>query len=177
MDGTRGSLGRRGSVNGGAPAGARAGASRRALLASRDTQFLDFPLRGRILHPQAGGGSLGPATQPVSRRAPRIRFALSVGQRDRRSNWRRGLRGRRLPVAEGDRRMPYPYEPGDELGHGTRLRVPDVGRIFGDSAVAGEHPRPSDIQYGLARPSVRVGIQLDQALVRLQVGLQVRRCM
>lgn len=49
-----------------------AGASGRALFGSRDTQLLHFPLQGRLLHLQAGGTSLGLATQPVSRSAPRI---------------------------------------------------------------------------------------------------------
>ena len=60
-----------------------------------------------------------------------------------------------------------------DTGHG--FDVPDVGRVLGDGAVAGELARAGHIQDGLARPGVRVGIQLDQPLVRLQVGLQVRQ--
>src|SRR5262249_26313879 len=57
----------------------------------------------------------------------------------------------------------------------TRLRVPDGGRVLGDGAVAGELSRTGHVQDGLARPGIRVGIQLDQPLVGLQVGLEVRQ--
>src|SRR5262245_39182572 len=61
------------------------------------------------------------------------------------------------------------------LRDGTRLRVPDGGRVLGDGAVAGELSRAGHIHNGLARPGVRVGVQLDQPPVRVQVGLEVRQ--
>ena len=61
------------------------------------------------------------------------------------------------------------------LGHRARLDVPDAGRVFGDRAVAGELSRAGHIQDRLARPGVRVGIQLDQPLIRLQVRTQIRQ--
>ena len=61
------------------------------------------------------------------------------------------------------------------LRHRARLRIPDRGRVLGDGAVAGEFSRAGHVEDGLARPAVRVGIQLDQPLVRIQVGLEVRQ--
>ena len=49
------------------------------------------------------------------------------------------------------------------LGHRARLHVPDAGCILGDGAVAGELSRAGHIQDRLARPGIRVGIQLDTA--------------
>src|SRR5262245_58076377 len=51
------------------------------------------------------------------------------------------------------------------LRNRARLRVPDVGRVLGDGAVTGELSRAGHVQDGLARPGVRVGIQIDQAPV------------
>src|SRR4051794_32967015 len=55
------------------------------------------------------------------------------------------------------------------LGHRARFYVPDASRVLGDGTVTGELAGTGHVQDRLARPGLRVGIQLDQPLVRLQV--------
>src|SRR2546425_7803232 len=55
------------------------------------------------------------------------------------------------------------------LRHGARLCIPDVGRVLGAGAVTGELPGTGYIQDSLARPSLQVGVQFDQPLVRLEI--------
>src|SRR5438552_3842887 len=47
------------------------------------------------------------------------------------------------------------------LGHGARLRAPDFGGVLGDGAVAGEFSGTRDVQDGLSRPLLRIGVQLE----------------
>src|SRR5262245_24170007 len=61
------------------------------------------------------------------------------------------------------------------LRHRARLRIPDVGCVLGDGATAGELPGTGDIQDCLVRPPLRVGVQFDQPLVRLEIGPEVRK--
>ena len=60
-----------------------------------------------------------------------------------------------------------------DTGHG--LGVPDVGRVLGDRAVAGELPGAGHVQDRLARPGSRVGVERAQAAVRLEIGREVRQ--
>src|SRR5215472_6159883 len=57
--------------------------------------------------------------------------------------------------------------------HRTRGCIPDLGGILGNRAVTRKFAGAGNIQDGLARPSVDVGVQLSQPVVRLQVGFQV----
>src|SRR5215831_20451491 len=59
------------------------------------------------------------------------------------------------------------------LRYRTRLHLPDVGGVLGDGAIAGELPGARQIQDGLARPGVSVGIQFYQPLVRLKIRREV----
>src|SRR5712675_260540 len=54
--------------------------------------------------------------------------------------------------------------------HRTRLHVPDVRRVLGDAAVAGELSRAGHVQDGLLRPRLRVGVHRAE----LAIGLQIR---
>src|SRR6185369_13857930 len=57
----------------------------------------------------------------------------------------------------------------------TRLSLPDFLRIFRDGAITGELPGSCDVQDGLPRPRLLVGIQFAQPRVRFAVALQVRQ--
>src|SRR5215470_3803755 len=57
--------------------------------------------------------------------------------------------------------------------HRTRLCIPDLGGILGNRAVARKFAGAGNVQDGLARPSVDVGVQLSQPVVRLEIGFQV----
>src|SRR5215469_129058 len=57
--------------------------------------------------------------------------------------------------------------------HRTRVRIPDLGGILGNRAVARKFAGAGNIYDGLARPSVGVGVQLSQPVVRLEVGFTV----
>jgi hypothetical protein len=57
--------------------------------------------------------------------------------------------------------------------HRARLRLPNLGGILGDRVVAGEFPGARHVQGGFARPSVLIGVQRGQPLVRLDIGFKV----
>src|SRR5436309_14837947 len=57
--------------------------------------------------------------------------------------------------------------------HRARLGVPDLGRVLGDGAIAGELARPGDVEDGLACPPLLVRVELEEPPVGLQVGAQV----
>src|SRR5258705_415832 len=57
---------------------------------------------------------------------------------------------------------------GDRAGPG----VPDLGRIFGDGAVAGEPARCGHVQDCLMCPSVPVAVESNQSPVGLEIGAQ-----
>src|SRR5690242_13226834 len=59
------------------------------------------------------------------------------------------------------------------LEHRARLRVPDLGRVLGDGAVAREEARCGDVGDRLPGPSLLVRVQLEEPAVRLEVGAQV----
>src|SRR3954464_10766415 len=61
------------------------------------------------------------------------------------------------------------------LRHRAWPGVPDVGRVLGDGAVAGELAGGGDVQNRLARPRVGSSVQLAQPTVGLEVGPQVRQ--
>src|SRR5215472_17421418 len=48
------------------------------------------------------------------------------------------------------------------LWHRTGLRVPNLGGILGDRAIAGELPGTGDVEDGFARPLMLVGVQFGQ---------------
>src|SRR3954451_6831681 len=60
-------------------------------------------------------------------------------------------------------------------GHWAWFRIPDLGRVLRDGAVAGELAGAGDVHDDLASPLIRVAIQLKQPLVRLKVGRKVRQ--
>src|ERR1700730_15807679 len=51
------------------------------------------------------------------------------------------------------------------LWHRTRLRIPNLGGVLRDRAVARELAGARDIEDGLACPSVAIGVQLGQPVV------------
>src|SRR4030042_4186509 len=59
--------------------------------------------------------------------------------------------------------------------HCHRLHIPDLRCILRNRAVAGELSRAGNVQDGLVSPSVPVGIQFTQLLVRFEIGLEVRQ--
>src|SRR5580658_10671600 len=61
------------------------------------------------------------------------------------------------------------------LPHWARLHLPDVSGVFSDCAVTRELSRAGYIQDGFLCPCVLVVIQLGEALMRLDVGRQVRQ--
>jgi hypothetical protein len=57
-----------------------------------------------------------------------------------------------------------------KLLHWAGLRLPYVGRVFRDGAVAGELAGMADVEDRLARPGVGVHIQPPYLLLSLHVG-------
>src|SRR5215813_15361054 len=62
--------------------------------------------------------------------------------------------------------------PPPGLEHRARLRVPDLGRVLGDGAVAREEAGGGDVGDGLPRPSLLVRVQIEEATIGLEVGAQ-----
>src|SRR5262245_28505563 len=67
------------------------------------------------------------------------------------------------------------FPPTARSWYRTRLRVPDLGRILPDRAVARERSGTGHVQDGLLRPPLLVGIHLEEPPVRLQIGAEVRQ--
>src|ERR1700693_1873198 len=61
------------------------------------------------------------------------------------------------------------------LRHWARLHLPDVSRVFCDRPVTRELSRARYIQDGFLCPSILIGIQFTEVLMRLDVGRQVRQ--
>src|SRR5215475_7072537 len=59
------------------------------------------------------------------------------------------------------------------LKHRARLRVPDLGRVLGDGAVAREEARCGDVGDDLPCPRSRVCVELEKPTVRLEIRAQV----
>src|SRR5262245_10802660 len=57
----------------------------------------------------------------------------------------------------------------------ARLHIPNIGRVLCDRAVARELPGASYIQDCLARPSIRVSIEVAELAVSLEIGREVRQ--
>src|SRR5499425_651034 len=63
--------------------------------------------------------------------------------------------------------------PPPRLEHRARLRVPDLGRVLGDGAIAREEARGGDVGDGFSRPRLLIRVELEEATVRLEVGAQI----
>src|SRR5215510_11755435 len=63
--------------------------------------------------------------------------------------------------------------PRSRLLDGTSGGPPDLRRVLGDGAIAGELSRAGDVQDGLVRPAALVRVELDQPTVGLEVGSEV----
>ena len=61
------------------------------------------------------------------------------------------------------------------LWNRTRFCLPNFLGVFGDSSVAGKFPGRRHVQNRFLRPCVLIGIQLDQFLVRFEIGFQIRQ--
>src|SRR3954447_6733672 len=48
------------------------------------------------------------------------------------------------------------------LWHRARFHIPDLRRVLGDCAVAGEFARASYVENGLARPSVAISVKMAE---------------
>src|SRR5262245_33200828 len=59
--------------------------------------------------------------------------------------------------------------------HRTRCCIPNLGGVLRDGSIAGELSGASHIDDGLARPGLRIGVQLAEALLGLRVRSQVRQ--
>src|SRR5262245_39153016 len=59
------------------------------------------------------------------------------------------------------------------LAHGTRFRAPDLGSVLGDRAIARELAGSGHVEDRLAGPRWRVGVEREQARVRLEVRPEV----
>src|SRR5436305_13828504 len=67
-------------------------------------------------------------------------------------------------LAKDIRRSPYR----------ATLHAPDLARIFRDGAIARKLPGGRHVQDGLARPLLRMSVEFTHALLRLDVGRQIR---
>src|SRR4051812_4481468 len=60
-------------------------------------------------------------------------------------------------------------------GHRAWFHIPDLGRVLRDGAVAGKPAGAGNVEDDRAGPPVRGGVQIEQPLVRIKVGRQVRQ--
>src|SRR4051794_39044681 len=57
--------------------------------------------------------------------------------------------------------------------HRARLYVPDFGGVLGDGTIAGKPSGIGHIQDGLARPTLWVGVEVEQSVVRLEIRRKI----
>src|SRR5271166_5925404 len=60
-------------------------------------------------------------------------------------------------------------------GHRTWFRIPDLGGVLGDRAIARKLAGTGHVQDSLARPRVVVRVKLAEPLVRIEIGFEVRQ--
>src|SRR6516225_6818790 len=59
------------------------------------------------------------------------------------------------------------------LRYGTGLGIPDLGRVLGDGAVAGELAGPGDVQDRPARPPGLVRVEFAESPIGIEIGSEV----
>src|SRR5260370_41013080 len=55
----------------------------------------------------------------------------------------------------------------------ARFRGPDLGRVLGDGAIAGELPGAGDIQNRFVRPRIALCVEFAKPLIRIEVRFEV----